>query len=97
MPEAQLEQDLSVAFFEMAKLLRIWSWSEPCQLTYEPGDEKTCFMLYENNNLQRPRSACASAQSDQHLCCSLLDSLISVVSISKISRFHQASVAAQAG
>ena len=31
------------------------------------------------------RSACASAQSDQHLCCSCLDSIIPLVSVSEIS------------
>ena len=36
---------------------------------------------------QRCRSACASAQSDQHLCFCYLDSIISLVSTSKISRF----------
>ena len=35
---------------------------------------------------QRCRSACASAQSDQHLCCSLLDIIMPLVSISEISR-----------
>ena len=35
---------------------------------FEPRHEKTCFAIYEQ---QRLRSACASAQSDQRLCCSL--------------------------
>ena len=35
----------------------------------EPHHEKNLFMAYANN--KRRRSACASAQSDQHLCCSL--------------------------
>ena len=35
----------------------------------------------------------SSAQSDQHLCCSI----VPLVSISEISRLHLASVAAQAG
>ena len=45
---------------------------------------------------QRRRSACASAQSDQRLCCSVrcLDSIIPLVSIHKISSFYLASVAA---
>ena len=45
---------------------------------------------------QRCRSACASEQSDQHLCFSLL-SIIPLVSISKISRLQLVSVAEQAG
>ena len=42
-----------------------------CQphLTNEPRHEKTCFAICEK---QRCRSASASTQSDQHLCCSLL-------------------------
>ena len=36
---------------------------------YEPCLEKTCFVLCKQ---QRRRSAYASAQSDQHLCYSLL-------------------------
>ena len=35
---------------------------------YEPHRKKTCFDICKQ---QRRRSACASAQSDQHLCCSL--------------------------
>ena len=46
---------------------------------------------------QRRRSACASAQSDQHLCFRCLDSIIPLVSISEISSLYLASVAAQAG
>ena len=47
---------------------------------------------------QRCRSACASAQSDQHLCCSLLRKYnLPLVSISEISSLYLASVAAQAG
>ena len=41
---------------------------------------------------QRRRSACASAQSDQHLFCSLPDSLIPILAKSKISRLKLASV-----
>ena len=37
-------------------------------IIYEPRHKKTCFALCEQ---QRRRSACASTQSDQHLCCSL--------------------------
>ena len=36
---------------------------------YEPRPEKTC--LYAICEQQWRRSACASAQSDQRLCCSL--------------------------
>ena len=49
---------------------------------------------------QRRRSACASAQSDRRLCCSLpryLDSIIPLVSISEISSRKLASVAEQRG
>ena len=53
-------------------------------------------MSYVICEQQRRRSACASAQSDQRLCCSLL-SIISLDSIAKISRLYLASVAAQAG
>ena len=45
---------------------------------------------------QRRRSACASAQSDQRLCCRL-DNIIPLVSISKISSLLLASVAVQTG
>ena len=37
--------------------------------TNEPGHEKMCHVIFEQ---QRRRSACAFAQSDQRLCCSLL-------------------------
>ena len=46
---------------------------------------------------QRRRSACASAQSEQHLCFRCLDSIIPLVSISEISSLYLASVAAEAG
>ena len=46
---------------------------------------KTCLMLYANN------------KSDQRLCCSCLGSVMSVVSVTKISSFMVASVAEQAG
>ena len=38
------------------------------KVPYEPHHEKTCIVPCEQ---QRRKSACASAQSDQHLCCSL--------------------------
>ena len=46
---------------------------------------KPVFALFEQ---QRRRSACASTQSDQHLCCSLLSRVIPVVSISEISSLY---------
>ena len=46
---------------------------------------------------QRRRSACTSAQSDQRLCFSCLDSIIPLVSVSEISSLYLASMAAQAG
>ena len=46
---------------------------------------------------QRRRSACASAQSDQRLGCSCLDSIIPLVSISEIASLYLGFVAAQAG
>ena len=45
---------------------------------------------------QRRRSACASAQPDQRLCCSLPRYIIPPVSISEISSLFLASVAVQA-
>ena len=53
--------------------------------------------VYAKCEQQRRRSACASTQSDQHLCYRWLDSIISLVSISEISSLYIASVAAQAG
>ena len=46
---------------------------------------------------QRHRSACASAQSNQHLCFRCLDSIISLNSIVEISRLQLGFVDAQAG
>ena len=46
---------------------------------------------------QMRRSACESAQSDQHLCCSSLDSIIPLVSRSEILRFLLVSLAEQSG
>ena len=45
---------------------------------------------------QRCRSACAFAQSDQHLYFCCLNSIISLVSVSEISSIYLASVAVQA-
>ena len=53
-------------------------------------------MFYVICEQQRRRSACASAQSDQHLCCPGLDSIMSLVSVNKISSLMLASVAEQA-
>ena len=60
----------------------------------EPRHEKTCFAIGEQ---QRRRSDCAGAQSDQRLSCSLLDSIIHLVSISETSSLQLVSVAEQAG
>ena len=46
---------------------------------------------------QRRRSACASAQSDQRLCCRCLDSMTPLVAMYDISSLYLASVAAQTG
>ena len=54
--------------------------------------------IYAICEQQRRRSACAFAQSDQHLYCSLpLDSMIPILAQSKISRLQLVSVAEQAG
>ena len=53
--------------------------------------------VYAACEQQRRRSACASAQSDQRLYFHCLDSIIPLVSNSKISSLYLASVAAQAG
>ena len=59
-------------------------------LVFEPGHEKMSYVICEQ---QRHRSACASAQSDQHLC---VNSVMSLVSVTKISSLMLASVAEQA-
>ena len=46
---------------------------------------------------QRRRSTCASAQSDQRLCCSLPDSIIPLLAIAEGSRLELVSMVAQAG
>ena len=53
-------------------------------------------MSYVICEQQRRRSACASAQSDQRLCFRCLDSVMSLVSVTKISSLMLASVAEQA-
>ena len=45
---------------------RTESFYEPLHVSHEPRHEKTCFPLCEQQRF------CASAQSDQHICCSLL-------------------------
>ena len=55
---------------------------------------KPAFAICEQ---QRRRSACSSTQSDHAFIVRCLDSIIPLVSISEISRFYLASVAAQAG
>ena len=56
--------------------------------------ENVAYVICEQ---QRRRSACASAQSDQCLCCSLPRCVMSLVSVTKISNFMLASVPEQAG
>ena len=53
--------------------------------------------VYANCEQQRRRSACASAEFDQHLYFHCLDRIIPLVSISEISSLYLATVAAQAG
>ena len=51
---------------------REWAWkktTEACFLTWAGPWENVSYVICEQ---QRCRSACASTQSDQHLCCSLL-------------------------
>ena len=52
---------------------------------------------YAKCEQQRCRSACASAQSDQHQCCSLLDSMICILALANVSRLLLVSIAEQAG
>ena len=54
-------------------------------------------MSYVICEQQRCRSACASGQSDQRLCFRCLASVMSLVSVTKISNLMLASVAEQAG
>ena len=52
------------------------------------GWARTCKSVsYAICEQQRHRSACVSAQSDQHLCFRCLDSMICIIVISKVSRF----------
>ena len=50
-------------------------------VSYGPGQAKMCHVICEQ---QRRRSACASAQSDQHLCFCCLDSMTCILVISKV-------------
>ena len=52
-----------------------YNWARTCENVY-----------YAICEQQRCRSACASAQSDQHLCFRCLDSIMPLVSISEFSR-----------
>ena len=54
-------------------------------------------MSYVICEQQRRRLACASAQSDQRLCFRCLESVMSLVSVTKISSLMLAFVAKQAG
>ena len=63
----------------------------PC----EPGHEKMCLMSYANNKGADQPAHLGSLISTFVVRC--LDSIISLDSIAKISRFYLASVAAQAG
>ena len=56
--------------------------------------KKVSYVICEQ---QRCRSACAFAQSDQRLHFHCLDSVMSLVSVTKISSLMLASVAEQAG
>ena len=46
---------------------------------------------------QTPRHACASAQTDQHLCYSHFGNIISTLATGEISIFHLVSVSEEAG
>ena len=52
------------------KSVGFWTVGLPRNALNEPHHEKTCFMLYANN--KDADEPCASVQSDQRLCCSLL-------------------------
>ena len=54
-----------------------------CQYGMSHVIRKPVYALCEQ---QRRRSACADAHSDQHLCCSLPDCIIPLLSIAEISR-----------
>ena len=53
--------------------------------------------VYATCDQQRCRSACASAKSDQSLCCSLPDIILHLVSIPEISSLFLAFMTAQTG
>ena len=79
-----------------------WLWDAYWKFCLE-GNCSACHVshvmrkpVYAICKQQRPRSACTAAQSDQHLCCHYLDSIIPILAKSKISCLYLASVAAQA-
>ena len=59
----------SKEFITLGLKIVMIAFAEFPSTTCEPRHEKTCYAICEQ---QRRRSACASAQSDQRLCCSLL-------------------------
>ena len=65
------------------------------RLIYGPRREKTCLRRFAKQHMHRP--ACTSAQSDQRLCYSLLESIISKFATSAISIFYLVSVAEETG
>ena len=65
-----------------------------CTLPYGPQREKPFFGVYKQ---QRPRPACASAPSDQRLCCSLIGKFHISTCYEHISIFQLVSVAGKAG
>ena len=65
------------------KILKIWTPEKMAVIYMIHVMRKPVLAICEQ---QRRRSACASAQSVQHLCFRYLDSIIPLVSISKISR-----------
>ena len=73
-------------FYSLKITLDIVKWARSC--------ENVSYAICEQ---QRCRSACAFAQSDQHLVVRCLDSMICILAISKVSRLQLASVAEHAG
>ena len=82
-------------FYNSSSQLKVSGVFRSCDILYmSQAMRKPVYAICEQ---QRRRSVCASAQSDQHLCCRCLNSIIPLVSISKISSIYLASVAEQAG
>ena len=69
--------------------------SRPGQIKNEPGHEKTCFMSFANNKGADQPAHPRSLVSAFFVRC--LDSVMSLVSVTKISNLMLASVAEQAG